>query len=133
MARGLARYLSSVAASQVLMVRGVVEAWNAAGSTADHAEQRRADTVLTRLQGVADTALRLENLLAGGGIRGQGTGSGSEEQQGDNRGAPQTAFALLCLDHHLNDPLGLLHCHDVGQLLIEDSHAAFASKPCGSS
>jgi hypothetical protein len=91
------------------MVRGIVEAWNAAGSTADHAEQRRADTVLTRFHGVADAALRLENPLAGGGIGGQGGGSGSKEQQSDNRGAPHATFSPPSLDHHFNHPLGRLH------------------------
>ena len=70
------------------MVGGVLEAWNAAGRTADHAEQRRADAVSTRRHRVADAALRLENLLAGGGIGGEGGGSGSSEQQGGNPGAP---------------------------------------------
>jgi hypothetical protein len=37
---------------------------------------------------VADAALRLENLLAGSGIGGWGSGSGSSEQEAGNPGAP---------------------------------------------
>ena len=66
--------------AELLVVGGVFEAGNAAGGTADHAEQRRADAVLTRHHSVADAALRLENLLASGGIGSEGGGGGSGEQ-----------------------------------------------------
>src|ERR1700674_5280715 len=52
--------------------------------TVDHAEQRRADAVLLRHHGVAHAALRLKNLLAGGGTGGEGGGGGSGEQQAGN-------------------------------------------------
>src|SRR6266851_1659060 len=58
--------------------------------TADHAEQCRVDAVLLRHHGVADAALRLENLLAGG----EGGGDGSGEQRAGNYGAPHATVPL---------------------------------------
>src|SRR6201988_1933124 len=68
--------------AEFLVVGGVVEAWNAAGRATDHAEQRRTDAVLTRRHGVADAALRLVYLLAGGGIGGERCRGGSGGQEG---------------------------------------------------
>src|ERR1700680_5019228 len=79
--------------------------------TADHAEQCRADAVLLRHHGVADAALRLENLLARGRISGEGIGAESGEQQAGNHGAPDATVALASPEHRFNDPLGLFHCH----------------------
>jgi hypothetical protein len=74
-ARGLVRYLSRVAAPQVtpsfLWSALYWKPGTLTGRMADHAEQRRADAVLTRHNGVANATLRLENLLAGSGIGGE--------------------------------------------------------------
>src|SRR5277367_4703964 len=88
--------------SKLLMLGGVLEACNAAGQTADHAEQRRADAVHTWRYRVADAALRLENLLAGSRIGGEGGSSGSSEQQRGNLGAAHATAPPPFLDRHFN-------------------------------
>ena len=87
----------------------------------------------TRRHGVADAALRLENLLAGGGIGGEGGGSGSSEQQAGNHGAPHATAPPLSSTTTSMILWAFSIVIMTVELLIEDSQAAFANKPCGSS
>jgi hypothetical protein len=80
---------------------------------------------------VAHAALRLENLLAGGGTGGEGGPGGSGEQQAGNYGARQILWLPSTTTSMILWAFSIVIT--TVELLIEGGQTAFGNRPCGSS